>query len=83
MKTEVITKKKVKMQLKNQSIKNKEDEELVNPAAHDQDLLNDINFIPVKVDESFSVDYIKYESNGDTFFKRFSLIGFVDEIKNI
>ena len=44
-------------------------------------MLSEISFAPVKADEGLAGDCLKYESNGDIFFKRSSLIDYLDEIK--
>ena len=50
--------------MKNQCItKKRKDDELTNPAEHNQALLNEIHFILVNVDGHLAGDYIRYQSN--------------------
>ena len=44
-------------------------------------MLNKINLILVKVDESFASGYIKYENINDTFFTWLLLLDYLDDIK--
>lgn len=84
-----MIKEKEKWQLKDQSIIKRWDMMYITDIITYQSkstwwrFLNEINFIPIKVDESLTGDYIKYERNYDTFFKRLSLIDYFNEIKNI
>ena len=52
----------------------KKNYELINPAAHDQDLLSGISFVLIKVRKGLAGDCIKNENNGDIVFKRLSII---------
>lgn len=84
-----MIKEKEKWQLKDQSIIKRWDMMYITDIITYQSkskwwrFLNEINFIPIKVDESLTGDYIKYERSCDTFFKRLSLIDYFNEIKNI
>ena len=44
-------------------------------------MLNKINLILVKVDESLASGYIKYENINDTFFTWLLLLDYLDDIK--
>ena len=59
----------------------KKDYELINPAAHDQDLLSGISFVLIKVRKGLAGDCIKNENNGDIVFKQLSIIYYLDKIK--